>query len=443
MLLLQVGDFTCNLSQEELEHYTSCRILVERVNVEDFRPKDRIRLSGLSLPLTRTFKYKKGRTFGTYDKHNEIIINKRVLRVELNQDTRRRVFFTPKELAKLELSGSADNNTATPKRKSILKRKKRAVPSRKSVSFDEVVYITPISPIKHQESASEDETPFNPYVNGNLFVDDFDDDSDDLLYNPYLDDRSNSAANGTNSNFFGESSSSGSSYNPEVNGECSYSSSSTSQNYNPHINGECSYSNSRTLNGACLISEGNSDNIPDIAQSITNNMDAGGFPKRKRGRPKKINPDPPFTPSTANKRPYPVVQKKIANQSPVTDSGEPRRKRGRPRKKVEFGFHSIVSEIKTILLPSDLWSAHVSVTSKRSQVCFTRIVQPVSDNIPVECDRSVKFNGSNSYSVKINNRSVELIAAPKTVNSLNDIEILLQIVHDIDINDPVLRYLPR
>lgn len=160
--------------------------------------------------------------------------------------------------------------------------------------------------------------------------------------------------------------------------------------------------------------------------------------KRKRGRPKKNNPDPPFNPF-APPRKKQVIQKKPI---PTTINDGPKRKRGRPRKKPIFGFQQIVAEIKTISLPSDLWSAHVSVTSKRSLVCFTRIVQPVSETVPVECDRNVKFNGDVTYSIRMNNRCACLIGSP-VVSCVKDIEILLQIVNDININDPVLRYQQR
>lgn len=178
--------------------------------------------------------------------------------------------------------------------------------------------------------------------------------------------------------------------------------------------------------------------IEETLESITESEAVPIIVKRKRGRPRKNNPDPPFNPTTPLKKKnyYTPVKKPVAN------TGEVKRKRGRPRKVVAFGFPTIVSEIKTIILPSDFWSGHVSVTSKRSQVCFTRIVQPIDDNIPVELDRSVKFNDSLNYFVKINNRNVELLAAPKEIKSIKDVEILLQIVNDINTSDnAVLRYM--
>lgn len=181
------------------------------------------------------------------------------------------------------------------------------------------------------------------------------------------------------------------------------------------------------------------------------------MPKRKRGRPKGSGRGPRPAPRKrgwplgvprkphlhagyVKKPPAPVVPPRILA---TAGTPSPKGKRGRPRKIIAFGFQTIVSDIKTVALPSDLWSAHVSVTAKKSQVCFTRVVQAISNTVPVECDRSVKFNGSVNYLVRINNRDVELLAAPPTVTSIRDVEILLDIVNDIGLNDPVLEYLNR
>ncbi|GLV33002.1 uncharacterized protein CBL_10349 [Carabus blaptoides fortunei] len=180
------------------------------------------------------------------------------------------------------------------------------------------------------------------------------------------------------------------------------------------------------------------------------------IPKRKRGRPKgsgRVKPGPkkrgwplgvprkPHLHAGYVKKPQPPPA--LPARLLTTGTPSPKGKRGRPRKIIAFSFQTIVSDIKTVALPSDLWSAHVSVTAKKSQVCFTRVVQAISNTVPVECDRSVKFNGSVNYLVRINNRDVELLAAPPTVNSIRDVEILLDIVNDIGINDPVLEYLNR
>lgn len=183
-------------------------------------------------------------------------------------------------------------------------------------------------------------------------------------------------------------------------------------------------------------------------------------PRRGRGRPRGsgrlkqyVPRPPPRDPNTPPKRrgwPLGLSRKKFTTYKNVhRPYGEPsppqgpRRGPGRPRKIIAFGFQTIVTDIKSVNLPSELWSAHVSVTSKRSQVCFTRVVQNKSNAIPVECDRSVKFNGTVKYLVRINNRDVALIAAPPAVNSLRDIEVLLNIVNDIPQNDPVLEYFNR
>ncbi|GLV27158.1 uncharacterized protein CBL_21190, partial [Carabus blaptoides fortunei] len=210
------------------------------------------------------------------------------------------------------------------------------------------------------------------------------------------------------------------------------------------------------MNGSTITNQHQSISIVSAMSQVEDDDDDmemldEDIPKRKRGRPKgsgRVKPGPkkrgwplgvprkPHLHAGYVKKPPPVLPARLL----TTGTPSPKGKRGRPRKIIAFSFQTIVSDIKTVALPSDLWSAHVSVTAKKSQVCFTRVVQAISNTVPVECDRSVKFNGSVNYLVRINNRDVELLAAPPTVNSIRDVEILLDIVNDIGINDPVLEY---
>lgn len=437
------------------------------MNATRFRKRKVI--NGVNLPLDSN-NYLKGSTFGkNRKKYNEIIINDQVLRVNLQNKCSRSlhngVFF-------VNGNTSFNNIFETPKRKSILKFNRDLGETPKSVTFDEIVTITPISPRKTCDSSSEDET-LTPDICGFLYKD-----------TPVKKISFHRKDNIIIPNFKnGELKISLPKSNKKLNSSCITISKkakmTTEEEAKPTEEIKKDNTNNETDKEATKTEtevQDENKNSKDATSAenvikieiLTDANDAlkqdeylepkklvkyvehqkveyiriDEPPKRKRGRPRKTHPDPdpPFSPfnNSAKKKTY-LPQKRPA----VTDPNEPKRKRGRPRKKIEFGFHNISSDINSISLPSDMWSAHVSVTYKRSQVCFTRVVQAVSDSVPVECDRSVKFIGGKNYYVKMNNRLVELVGAPKTVESLKEVEILLEIVNDLNINDPVLRYYVR
>lgn len=176
-------------------------------------------------------------------------------------------------------------------------------------------------------------------------------------------------------------------------------------------------------------------------------------PKRKRGRPRgsgrlknyytvqtRDYEPPKPAPVTPRRRGWPLG---LSRKKYVTYKTPSPKKRGpgRPRKIIAFGYHSILSEMKTVCLPSEMWSANVSVMAKKSHVSFKRTVDGDANNL--ECDRCVNFNGTANYVVLINNREVSLLAAPTSVSSIPDVEILLQIIDEIDIEDPILEYFNR
>lgn len=157
------------------------------------------------------------------------------------------------------------------------------------------------------------------------------------------------------------------------------------------------------------------------------------IPKKKRGRPKKKRePDPPYCPFSAKKKPKKALKK--------SDENEPKRNRGRPKNiPVKFGFQSIIGELNSIKLPSKAWCVRASITSEENRICFLKPSKNISVSVPAKCDKSVKLIGNMNYFVTMDNRLVELIAAPKTVGSSNDIEILLDIVENIKMPDPMVR----
>lgn len=177
-------------------------------------------------------------------------------------------------------------------------------------------------------------------------------------------------------------------------------------------------------------------------------------PKRKRGRPRgsgrlknyytvpiRDYEPPKPAPVTPRRRGWPLGLSRKKYVTYKTPSPPKKRGPGRPRKIVAFGYHTILSEIKTVCLPSEMWSANVSVTAKKSHVSFKRTVEGDGNNL--ECDRCVNFNGTVNYVVCINNKEVSLLAAPICVSSISDVEILLQIVDEIGIEDPILEYFSR
>lgn len=400
------------------------------------------------MPLDSAFnnKFRRGCKFGKYgEKYNEIVINNKVLRIRLQK------------ILKVDTikCNSSINELVTPsKRKSILKNNKDIIETPKCVKFDDIVTITPISPRKICESSSEEESTVTPDIYG-IFYD---------THTPVVRSNLKVQKHLFEPNFVnGELTISVLQSNTKLNSSYITQSNkaimTTEENVKPNDDDKKENVENKLIEAKSETDTKNDNSEVQVIkiEVISENdepinqieyLKFEEIPKRKRGRPRKNNsdPDPPFSPfTTPKKKPY-VTPKKpyITPKKPAfTDPNEPKRKRGRPRKKLEFGFHSIVSDINSITLPSDLWSAHVSVTSKRSQVCFTRIVQAVSDSVPVECDRSVKFIGGKNFYIKMNNRLVELVGAPKTVESLKDVEVLLEIVNELNINDPVLRYYVR
>lgn len=51
----KVGDFTSKLSDEELKHYISCRVICERFHPEQSTDKSRLKLFGYCLPNKHSY----------------------------------------------------------------------------------------------------------------------------------------------------------------------------------------------------------------------------------------------------------------------------------------------------------------------------------------------------------------------------------------------------
>lgn len=474
-------DFRCKLSNTELKHYVNCCVSLS-FNAEKDTQK-RTKIFGLNLP--EGLNYHRGRSLGARKhKYYEIVINSKLPRVHLLRDVRRRPF----------LSATRFNLVTPTKRRSILKFNSDFSSSPKSVSFNEIVTVTPISPRKNRQSSSEDEHTSFYYRNGeltphvNLFscvtstprisnLENIENNRDSQYYKVLAAHKKMTTEEEQKSKevetqqtesekkepekevtdtdnkseiVVKEANESATDKKIDIEADTKAVENDVTDKHDvieevKEVEKDKQVTNKKIeivieeeeIKPAEVEKDVRIEEPPKPAE-IEKDVRIEEPPKRKRGRPRKshLDPDPPFSPFSTPKKKAIIIQKK---PTPVTN--EPKRKRGRPRKKVEFGFHTIVSEINTIALPSDLWSAHVSVSSRNSQVTFTRVVQAVSDCVPVECDRSVKFLGGKNYHVKMNNRAVEFIGSPKTVESLNEIEILLQIVNDITINDQVVRYI--
>lgn len=393
-------------------------------------------IDGVKLPATFDYTFNAGQTFGKHSKnYREVVVDNKVLRV-----------FLIRVHKIIHANGFFSGNNYTP-RKSILKNNRNETP--KSVKFNDHVTVTSISPRKSTDSSSDDSAVLNNSfkTNGN---------------GTPVTSRTSKTRKRSLTPLF-------------KNGELKKSKNNSNKKINSFYNKQLKTTKMTTEEGVKLNEDDQKENIEaevktenGESENTTTNEIAetkpqiikyeikidrvrpkpefesveeflvAQTPKRKRGRPRKnhLDPDPPFSPfGTPKKKPCIPPKKPTA-----FDSSEPKRKRGRPRKNKEFGYHNICNDVDSIALPSELWSASVSAGTKKSQVTFMRIVE---DAVSIRCDRSVKFIGGKNYYVKMNKRFVELVGAPKTVESLKEIEVLLGIVNDLNMNDPILRYYVR
>ncbi|XP_066141450.1 uncharacterized protein [Euwallacea fornicatus] len=101
--------------------------------------------------------------------------------------------------------------------------------------------------------------------------------------------------------------------------------------------------------------------------------------------------------------------------------------------KLKYPFDTLVKDIKNMKLPSPTWKIKVVVKSNKiASIIFTN-----------KCvlERTVSFNAkSEYYEVMIENRPAILLGAPNEVICVEDIEILLNIIHTISAKNPMVCY---
>lgn len=100
---------------------------------------------------------------------------------------------------------------------------------------------------------------------------------------------------------------------------------------------------------------------------------------------------------------------------------------------LKYSFDSLVKDIKNMKLPSPTWKIKVVVKSNKiASIIFTN-----------KCvlERTVTFNAkSEFFEVVIENRPAILLGSPGTVSCIEDIEILLNIIHTISAKNDMVYY---
>ncbi|CAG9762216.1 unnamed protein product [Ceutorhynchus assimilis] len=112
-------------------------------------------------------------------------------------------------------------------------------------------------------------------------------------------------------------------------------------------------------------------------------------------------------------------------------------KMGVPKEKedglLKYPFESLVKDIKNMKLPSTTWKIKVVVkNNKIASIIFTN-----------KCvlERTVSFDAVNPhYEIVIENKPAILLGSPNDVGGVEDIEILLNIIHTIDAKDCMIFY---
>ncbi|XP_060531117.1 uncharacterized protein LOC132705061 [Cylas formicarius] len=101
--------------------------------------------------------------------------------------------------------------------------------------------------------------------------------------------------------------------------------------------------------------------------------------------------------------------------------------------RLNYAFETLVKDIKNMKLPSASWKIKVIVrNNKISAIIFTN-----------KCvlERTVTFSAkSELFEIVIENKPAILLGCPPTVECINDIEVLLNIIHTISANNPMVFY---
>lgn len=101
--------------------------------------------------------------------------------------------------------------------------------------------------------------------------------------------------------------------------------------------------------------------------------------------------------------------------------------------RLNYDFNILVKDVKTMKLPSPEWRIKIMIKKQ----AITGIV--FTDK--KESERSVTFSSKlDTYKISIDKKTVILLGSPPTINSIQDVESLLEIMEHISSDDPMLLY---
>lgn len=101
---------------------------------------------------------------------------------------------------------------------------------------------------------------------------------------------------------------------------------------------------------------------------------------------------------------------------------------------VDVDFNKLVRSLKSIKLPAGNWKIRIVVSRQQTitEVTFTN---------KEAFERCVKFSRYNTgYIVTFGKSVVNLLGVPPNISSFNDVTVLLDIIHNLKTDDPVLEY---
>lgn len=98
-----------------------------------------------------------------------------------------------------------------------------------------------------------------------------------------------------------------------------------------------------------------------------------------------------------------------------------------------YKFQQLVTDVKNMNLPSGAWKIKVIIRqNKISAITFTN---------KQELERSVTFSlETDYYKLLVDNKLAHLLGSPETIDTPEDIEILLDILEHIDSSSPIILY---
>lgn len=103
------------------------------------------------------------------------------------------------------------------------------------------------------------------------------------------------------------------------------------------------------------------------------------------------------------------------------------------KNQITIKFTDLLKEIQKVTLPSSAWKIKIILYNQQiSQIVFS------NKSTPERCVNV--YRNSKYFDISFDKAFVMLLGAPTCVDSLGDLNALLQIVHTIDENDPVLQY---